>query len=300
MAAEWGRLLTAMVTPMTDSGAVNDGALADLAQALVESGTDGLVVTGTTGEGPTLSDEEAVSAWATVRAAVGADVTVIAGATDNSTAHSIAMAQEAERVGCDGVLLTVPAYNKPTQEGLYRHFSAIAEATALPGLLYNVPGRTSLNMTAETTVRLSSVPGIAGVKEASGDLQQICEIVADAAPGFRVWSGNDSDTVFTLNVGGYGVVSVASHLVGRQIREMISASVAGSNQRALELHRRLMPLVDSLFVESNPSPVKFALNEIGFVVGEPRLPMVPPSDAAAEVIRAELARHQIDLPVPVR
>ncbi len=294
---EWGRLLTAMVTPMTASGEVNYEACADLARALVASGTQGLVVTGTTGESPTLSDEEQVRTWSAVKQAVGPDVAVIAGATDNDTAHSIEMAREAERAGCDGLLLTVPAYNKPTQEGLVRHFTAIAEATPLPGLLYNVPSRTSLNMTAETTVRLSAAPNIVGVKEASGDLAQTARIIEHAEPGFRVWSGNDGDTLPVLGLGGYGVVSVVAHLVGRQLREMISACVAGSNERAAEIHRRLMPLVDAMFIESNPIPAKFALNELGFPAGEPRLPLVPASEAAAERIRAELARHEIDLVV---
>ena len=300
MVAEFGRLLTAMVTPMDASGAVDEDACAELARALVASGSEGLVVTGTTGESPTLSAEEKARTWRTVKQAVGAEVAVIAGATDNDTAHSIELAEEAERAGCDGLLLTVPSYNRPTQEGLVRHFTAIAAATPLPGLLYNVPGRTALNMTAETTVRLSAVPNIVGVKEASGDLAQISRIVEDAEPGFRLWSGNDGDTLPVLGLGGYGVVSVASHLVGRQLRELISACLAGANERAAAIHRRLLPLVDALFVESNPIPVKFALNEIGFPAGEPRLPLTPLSDAAAERVRAELARHEIDLPVGVR
>ena len=300
MAAEFGRLLTAMVTPMDASGAVDDAACADLARALVASGSEGLVVTGTTGESPTLTAEEKVRAWRTVKQAVGADAAVIAGATDNDTARSIELAREAERAGCDGLLLTVPSYSKPTQEGLVRHFTAIVEATPLPGLLYNVPARTALNMTAETTVRLSAVPNIVGVKEASGDLAQIGRIIEHADPGFRVWSGNDGDTLPVLGLGGYGVVSVASHLVGRQLRELIAACVAGANERAAAIHRRLMPLVDALFVESNPIPVKFALNEIGFPAGEPRLPLTPLSDAAAKGVRAELARYEIDLPVGVR
>ena len=299
MPAEFGRLLTAIVTPMTASGEVDERACAELALALVESGTEGLVVAGTTGEGPTLSGEEKLRLWQAVKQAVGPDVAVIAGATGNDTARSIELSLEAERAGCDGLLLTVPAYNKPTQEGLVRHFSAIAEATSLPGLLYNVPSRTSLNMTAETTVRLSQLPNIVGVKEASGDLAQIGRIIAGAAPGFRVWSGNDGDTLPVLGLGGYGAVSVAAHLVGRQLREMISACVAGSNGRAAEFHRRLAPLIEVLFVESNPIPVKFALNELGFPAGEPRLPLTPPSVAAAERIRAELARQQIDLTVAV-
>ena len=295
--AEFGRLLTAMVTPMRAGGEVNDDACAELARALIASGSDGLVVTGTTGESPTLTADEQVRTWRTVKEAVGPDVAVIAGATGNDTARSIEMAREAERIGCDGLLLTVPSYSRPTQEGLVRHFTAIAEATSLPGMLYNVPGRTALNMTAETTVRLSRVPNIVGVKEASGDLQQVSRIIMDAEPGFRVWSGNDADTLPILALGGYGVVSVVAHLVGRQVREMVAASVAGSNERAAEIHRRLAPLVDAMFVESNPIPTKFALNEIGFPAGDPRLPLLPASESAAATIRAELARQQIDLPV---
>ncbi|MSQ42144.1 MAG: 4-hydroxy-tetrahydrodipicolinate synthase [Dehalococcoidia bacterium] len=298
--AEFGRLLTAMVTPMTASGEVDDAACAELARALVASGTDGIVATGTTGEAPTLTPEEQVRVWRTVKRAVGPAVAVIAGATNNSTAQSIEMTREAERAGLDGVLLTVPAYNKPTQEGLVRHFTAIAEATTLPGLLYNVPGRTSLNMSADTTIRLSQVPGIVGVKEASGDLGQIARIIEHAASGFRVWSGNDSDTLPVLAIGGYGVVSVAAHLVGWQICELIAACVAGSNAAAAEIHRRLLPLVDVLFVESNPIPTKCALNALGFAVGDPRLPLLPASAGAAERISAELARHRIDLPLPVK
>ena len=299
MSAEFGRLLTAMVTPMTASGEVNYDACAELARALVASGTEGLVVTGTTGEGPTLSAEEQVRTWQAVKQAVSPEVAVIAGATDNNTARSIEMAREAERAGCDGILLTVPSYNRPPQEGLFRHFTAIAEATTLPGLLYNVPSRTALSMSAETTVRLSGVANIVGVKEASGDLAQISRIIAEAEPGFRVWSGNDGDTLPVLGLGGYGVVSVVAHLVGRQLREMIAAAVEGANERAAEIHRRLLPLVDGMFVESNPIPTKFALNELGFPAGEPRLPLVPASAAAAASIRAELARHEIDLPVAV-
>jgi 4-hydroxy-tetrahydrodipicolinate synthase len=349
MPAEFGRLLTAMVTPMNPvpsdrdggvdftartilprtsfrkraytfadkyltvpswsvrkrfwlgprgaSGEVNYDACAELARSLVASGTEGLVVTGTTGEGPTLSAKEKVRIWKTVKRTVGSGVAVIAGATDNDTARSIELVREAERVGCDGVLLTVPSYNKPTQDGLIRHFAAIAGETSLQALLYNVPSRAALNMDAETTVLLSALSNIVGVKEASGDLEQIGRIIEGAAPGFRVWSGNDSDTLSVLGLGGYGVVSVVAHLVGRQLSEMITASGLGLNERAAEIHCRLLPLVDAMFVESNPIPSKFALNELGFPAGEPRLPLTSASEAAEEHIRAELARHEIDLPV---
>ena len=300
MTAEFGRLMTAMVTPMREDGAVDYSRAVDLARALVDSGSEGLVVAGSTGEGITLSADEKVELWREVRAALAPGIAVIAGSSNSSTAESIALSREAERLGCDGLLLTVPAYNKPTQEGLVRHFTAIADATSLPGMLYNVPARSALNMTAETTLRLAQHPRIVGVKEASGDLAQIGRIIADAPAGFRVWSGNDSDTLAVMAMGGYGVVSVAAHLVGRQISALIEACVSGALPRAAALHHLLTPLVDALFIESNPIPVKYALAVAGFEAGPPRLPLLPPSDAAAARIRLELARHTIDLPVAAR
>ena len=295
MTAELGRLLTAMVTPMTPAGEVNLAATEMLARALVASGTEGIVATGSTGEAPTLSEEETVAVWRAVKEAVGPDVAVIAGATNNDTRRSVRLAREAEAFGLDGLLLTVPAYSKPPQAGLIRHFTAIAEATALPGILYNVPTRTSLNMTTQTVLTLARVPNIVGIKEASGDLAQIGAIIDAAPPGFRVWSGNDSDTLAVLALGGYGVVSVAGHLVSRQIRAMIDASLAGRNAEAAAIHHLLMPLIDMLFIESNPIPVKYAVNLAGIAVGECRLPLVPPSETAQTLLRTELARHTIDV-----
>ena len=302
MTAPLGRLLTAMVTPMTPAGDVDLEATKVLAKALVASGTDGIVSTGSTGEAATLSDEETVAVWVATKEAVGPGVAVIAGATNNDTRRSIRLAREAERFGLDGVLLTVPAYSKPPQSGLIRHFTAIAEATSLPGILYNVPSRAALNMPMPTVATLANVPNIVGIKEASGDLNQISAIIdATSAHGdaFRVWSGNDSDTLAVMALGGYGVVSVASHLVGRQIRAMIDASLAGRNAEAAAIHHRLTPLIDMLFVESNPIPVKYAVNLAGIVVGDCRLPLVPPSESAATLLRAELARHAIDLKAAV-
>lgn len=300
MPAEFGRLLTAMITPMREDGSVDYQRAGDLAKALVDSGNEGLVVAGSTGEGITLSFEEKVELWATVRQALPSNVAVLAGSTNSSTAESIALSREAERVGCDGLLLTVPAYNKPPQEGLVLHFTAIADATGLPCMLYNVPARTALNMTAETMLRLAEHPRIVGVKEASGDFAQIGRVIAGAPSSFRVWSGNDSDTLAVMAMGGHGVVSVAGHLVGRQIRELIDACLVGRLGEAAALHHRLTPLVDVLFVESNPIPVKQAMNEVGFEVGAPRLPLIPASGAAITRIRAELARQQIDVRVPAR
>ena len=300
MTADFGRLLTAMITPMTSNGEVDHEGAAELARLLIESGTDGIVATGSTGEAPALSFEEKLAVWRTVKDAVGPDVPVIAGATDNNTQQSIELAREAERLGLDGVLLTVPAYNKPPQAGLVRHFTQIAEATALPCLLYNVPSRTALNMTAETTLTLAEVPNIVGIKEASGDLKQIGEIIERAPDGFQVWSGNDSDTLHVLGLGGFGVVSVASHVVGGQIREMIALHLQGANEPAADIYRSLMPLIDALFIESNPIPLKFALNELGAPAGTLRLPLVEASEEAKAVVREQLAATRVDLQVGAR
>jgi 4-hydroxy-tetrahydrodipicolinate synthase len=286
-----------MITPFRADGAVDLDATAELARALVASGTESIVATGSTGEGATLSEDETVEVWRAVNEAVGPDVAVIAGSTNNDTARSIALSQEAERLGLDALLLTVPAYNKPTQAGLVAHFSAIVEATSLPCMLYNVPSRTALNMTAATTLELAQLPRICGVKEASGDLTQIAAIIDGAPAGFHVWSGNDGDTLPVLALGGYGVVSVAGHLVGAQIREMISACVAGSNETAAGIHHALTPLIDALFCETSPSPLKFALNEVGFPAGDPRLPLLPATDEARTTVRAALEGAQVDLPL---
>lgn len=295
MAVPFGRVVTAMITPMTADGELDLESVAELARALVASGTEAIVATGSTGEAPALSDDEKLQVWATVKHAVGPGVPVIAGATDNNTRKSIELSKEAARLGLDGLLLTVPAYSKPPQNGLIRHFTAIAGATPLPCMLYNIPSRAAVNMTAETTLALAGVPNIVGVKEASADLAQIGQIIRRAPDGFTVWSGNDSDTLAVLRAGGYGVVSVAAHLVGRQIAQLMADELAGRPERADELDRRLAPLVDVLFVESNPIPLKFAMNEVGFRVGPPRLPLVEASESAQRLIRAELANATIDV-----
>jgi 4-hydroxy-tetrahydrodipicolinate synthase len=297
---ELGRLLTAMVTPFDGEGRVDYEQAQRLAVALLDSGSEGLVVAGTTGESPTLTHDEKLKLFAAVVEAVGGRGAVLAGTGTYSTAESVELSREAERAGVAGLLLTVPYYNKPPQEGLYRHFETIAAATDLPCLPYNVPSRSGVNMTAETTVRLSRIPNIAGVKEASGDLVQISRIIEECAEGFRVWSGDDQLTLPILSLGGYGAVAVVSHLTGAQVRRMIDAQVEGSVDEAAGIHRRLLPLIETLMtVASNPIPVKFALNEAGFAAGKPRLPLVEPSAEAAERIRSEMSRHHIDLAVGV-
>jgi 4-hydroxy-tetrahydrodipicolinate synthase len=297
---EIGRLLTAMVTPFDGEGNVDYEQARRLARALLDSGSDGVVVAGTTGEAPTLSHGEKLRLFAAVKEAVGGRGAVLGGTGTNSTAATVELSQEAERAGVDALLLTAPYYNKPTQEGLYRHFEAVARATGLPCVLYNIPSRTGVNVTAETTVRLSRIPNIAGVKEASGDLVQIARIIDGAGDGFRVWSGDDAVTLPILAVGGYGVIAVVSHLAGAQMRQMIDHYLAGRAAEAARIHRRLLPLMQTLMTTaSNPSPVKYALNQVGFRVGAPRLPLVEPEGAAAEQIVAEVRRQQIDLAVTV-
>ncbi len=298
MTNEIGRVLTAMVTPFNADG-VDEEALGRLARALLASGSDGLVITGTTGEAPSLSMGEQVAVWRAVRAAVGPDAGLVAGASTNSTGESLELVTQGADAGMDALMLTVPYYNKPPQEGLVRHFTTLAEATPLPCILYNVPSRTSLNMAAETTLRLAGVPNIVGVKEASGDFAQIAAILDGAPEGFRMWSGNDGDTAQMVAMGGYGVISVASHLIGDQIKQMVTAAADGRQDDAQALHERLLPLMDILFIESNPIPVKFALNEVGVTAGEPRLPLIPPSEASQAAIRAELAKHRIDVTAAV-
>jgi 4-hydroxy-tetrahydrodipicolinate synthase len=286
-----------MVTPFDDQGEVDYDQAKALAKALVASGSDGVLVSGTTGESPTLTNDEKFRLWAEVKDALGDSGAVIAGSGNYSTAESIELSKEAEQQGVDGILLVVPYYNKPPQEGLYQHFKAIAESVNLPCMLYNVTSRTSLNMTDETTIRLSHVDNIVGIKEAGSDMDQITRIIDGAKDGFRVWSGNDNETYYMMATGGYGVVSVASHLVGNQISQMMGYLLEGDVENAAAEHRRLLPLFKVLFVMSNPIPVKYSLNQVGFNVGQPRLPLVPPDEGSASRIRAVLANYDIDLPV---
>ena len=291
-----GRLLTAMVTPFDDKGEVDYQQARKLALALLDSGSEGLVVVGTTGESPTLNREEELRLFAEVKSAVGDRGAVIAGTGSNNTVEAIVATKGAEKAGVDGCLLVVPYYNKPTQEGLYQHFKAIAESTSLPCIPYNVPSRTVTSLSVETTIRLSQIDNIIGVKEASGNLENIARIISGTR-NFRVWSGNDTDTLLILAVGGYGIISVASHLVGKQINEMIYSFLNGQTDKAAEIHRRLLPLVNALFVVSNPIPVKYAVNHAGFRVGKPRLPLIEPDEKATALIRDTMKDYRIDLPV---
>jgi len=293
-----GRLLTAMVTPFDAEGKVDYQQAKNLARALLDAGSDGLVVCGTTGESPTLSFEEKLQLLAEVKSVVANRGTIVAGTGNYNTKESRELTKEAERIGVDACLLVVPYYNRPPQQGLIEHFSAIAQATTLPCILYNVPSRTVANLAADTVIKLSKVDNIVGVKEASGNFRQIAEIMRGTKDDFLVYSGNDGDTLLLLALGGYGVVSVASHLVGVQIRDMMDKFLEGKTREAASIHRYLLPLIDSLFIVANPIPLKFALNYLGFPVGKPRLPLVEPDEKSAEIIRATLKDYKIDLPIP--
>lgn len=291
---QFGTLITAMVTPFDAHLQVDYRRAAELARFLVDNGSDSLVVAGTTGESPTLSHEEKLRLFETVKEAVGGRAKVIAGTGTNNTQVSIELTKEAEALGMDGILLVGPYYNKPPQRGLYEHFRAIAEATSLPVMLYNIPGRTGRNIEAKTVCALAQdVPNIRGLKEASGDLGQASRILRTlraTVPDFTLFSGNDNDTLPLLAIGGYGVVSVASHVAGPQMKEMLTAFHEGNLKRAAELHLLLTPLFDALFMPSsvNPAPVKAALKLMGMDVGGLRLPLVPLSEEEVNQLRAAM------------
>jgi 4-hydroxy-tetrahydrodipicolinate synthase len=283
----FGRLITAMVTPFTPELELDLPRAGALASRLLDQGSQALVVCGTTGESPTVFYDQKLELFRAVIDAVGDRAPVIANVGDNCTADSVEFARKATSLGVDAIMCVVPYYNKPPQEGMYRHFRAIAEAVDVPVLLYNIPGRCVVNMTAETTLRLArDVENIVGVKEASGDLGQIARIIEGAPEGFEVLSGEDEMTLPMMGVGSTGVISVASHVAGPQMREMVDAHAAGEHTRPLSLHLRLLPLFKALFMTSNPIMVKDALAQCGFPVGECRLPLVPPT----EVQSAELGR----------
>ncbi len=294
---ELGRLITAMVTPFDGKGEVDYKQAKKLALSLLNSGSDGLLVSGSTGESPTLSKEEKLRLLAEVKSAIGNRGAVVAGTGNYNTKESIELTREAEKIGVDAALLVVPYYNKPTQQGLKEHFKAIAKSTSLPCILYNVPSRTITSLSAETVIELSRIDNIVGLKEASGDLVHTAKILDGAKKDFSVYSGNDSDTLPMLSIGGYGVISVASHLVGIQMSDMISKAVSGKGAKAAAIHHKLLPLMNVLFVVANPIPIKYALNYVGFNVGKPRLPLTPPDEKSARAIEDVLKGYKIDLPL---
>lgn len=286
MSRPLGRLLTAMVTPFNASGAVDLEQARRLARSLVAMGCDGVVVNGTTGESPTLNASERLVLLDAVREALPSHA-VIMGTGSNDTAATVALTREAAQRGADCSLVVTPYYNKPPQEGLYAHYSAVADV-GMPVMLYNIPGRCGVNVTVETQLRLAEHPGIIGTKEAAGDVDQAARLAAGAPTHFRVWSGDDSLTLPFMSVGAFGVVSVASHLAPMAIRRMIDAYVAGDVTGATELHQRLLPLFHGLFVTANPIPVKAALQHVGIDAGGLRLPLLALDDARRERLGALL------------
>jgi 4-hydroxy-tetrahydrodipicolinate synthase len=273
---EIGRLLTAMITPFKKDGSVDYEAAEKLVMLLVADGSDGVIVSGTTGESPSLSDDEKLELIKVIKQAIPGK-NVVAGTGSNDTHHSVKLSERAMKAGADALLAVVPYYNKPPQEGLYQHFKAISEVG--PTIMYNIQGRTAVNMTAETTLRCAELPGIIGVKEASGDLDQIGFVCAGKPASFKVWSGDDSWTLPVLAAGGYGVICVVSHIAGRSMKKMIEAYASADNDAARAIHLGLLPVIKTLMTTAaNPVPIKSVLNAMGFPAGPFRLPLVPLTD----------------------
>lgn len=287
----FGRVLTAMITPFNSDGSVNYEEAEKLSIWLAEHGTDSLVVCGTTGESPTLTWEEEYQLFQVVQKAVGGKAKVIVGTGSNSTSEAIAATEKAAKLGLDGSLQVVPYYNKPPQLGLYEHFKAIARAAPeLPIMLYNVPGRTGQNLEPETVARLAEIPNIVAIKEASGNLDRASQIRQLTSPEFKIYSGDDSLTLPLLAIGGCGVVSVASHLVGEQLQEMIVAFETGKVQVATQIHVQLFNLFKALFATTNPIPVKAALKLLGWKVGSTRPPLCEAPTEVTQKLKVEMDR----------
>jgi len=287
------RLMTAMVTPFNADLSVNYAKAAELAEYLCNNGSEGLVVCGTTGESPVLSDEEKLKLYETVQERVGGRVPVWAGTGCNDTAAVVKLSQAAAKIGVAGVMVVTPYYNKPTQEGLYQHFRTVAESVSVPVMLYNVPGRTSCNLLPETIARLAEVENITAVKEACGSMDQVSQLLTMIPERITVYSGDDSVTLPLMALGAYGVISVASHVIGPAIAEMIAAFVAGEVNKAAQLHRELFAMFKGLFITTNPIPVKTALNMLGHEVGGFRLPLTPAAENEQEFMRALLKRYNL-------
>jgi 4-hydroxy-tetrahydrodipicolinate synthase len=293
MSARFQGSFVAMVTPFRN-GRVDEAKLRDLVDFHVAHGTDGLIPCGTTGESPTLSHDEHKRVVEVVVEAARGRIPVVAGTGSNSTAEAIDLTKHAERAGAAGALVVNPYYNKPTQEGLYRHFRAVAESAAIPILVYNIQSRTAVNVETATLERLvRDVKNVAGVKEASGSLDQMSQVIAACGPDFAVLSGDDNITLPLLAIGGHGVVSVIANILPRETAEMVHAALDGDWKRARELHYRLFPLARAAFLETNPIPIKEAMAMAGMIEPEFRLPMCRMGDANRERLRAVLAQYAL-------
>ncbi|MFJ7828306.1 4-hydroxy-tetrahydrodipicolinate synthase [Psychrobacillus sp. NPDC096623] len=287
----FGQILTAMVTPFDHNEEIDFPATRNLINYLIDNGTEGLVVSGTTGESPTLTEEEKVQLFKFTVEVVNGRVPVIAGTGSYNTKASIELTKRATDAGVDGIMLVVPYYNKPSQEGMYQHFKAIAAATSLPIMLYNIPGRSVVNMTVDTVIRLSQIPNIVSIKEASGNLDTMAEIISNTREDFSLYSGDDGLTIPVLSIGGAGVISVASHVIGNEMQAMIAKFNSGNIKEAASDHRTLLPIMKALFAAPNPTPVKTALNLKGIPVGGVRLPMIPLNAEELSTLQNVLSSH---------
>ena len=285
---KFGRVLTAMVTPFTDNGEVDFAELKRLAVHLLDNGNDSLLVCGTTAETPTLTHDEKLNIVKAVKEVVGDRAPILVGTGTNNTLTTIEATKEMEAAGADGVLVVAPYYNKPSQEGLYQHFKAVAEATSLPVILYNIPGRCGINMSPELIARLSKVPNIVAVKEAGGSIEQVSQIKQLVDDDFIIYSGDDSLTLPMMAVGGYGIISVAGHVIGKEIHAMVDAYVDGRVAEAQAWHKKLYPMFKNLFITSNPVPVKYALSQVGIGNGKVRLPLVEANETEKEIVRGTM------------
>ncbi len=286
--APFGELLTATLTPFDEDGAVDYGTYWRLVRHLAENGTEGIVVSGTTGESPTLSKVEKIALFKAAVDAAGGNLKVIAGVGTYDTAASVALAEKAAEMGCDGLMAVTPYYSKPPQEGLYRHFTAIAEATDLPLMLYNIPSRTARLIEIDTLVRLAEHPKIVAVKDAVDDIDFSLNAIAALPEGFAVYAGNDSTARRIVGAGGVGVVSVAAHFVGPQLRRLLDAVKAGDDDEAARIDEALAPLIAALFAEPSPIPLKGGMSAWWGSVGEPRLPLIPASPETLALIESGL------------
>jgi 4-hydroxy-tetrahydrodipicolinate synthase len=285
---DFGKVATAMVTPFDHKGNIDFEKTTQLINYLISNGSDALVIAGTTGESPTLSTEEKLALFRHSVKVVDGRVPVVAGTGSNNTYASIELTKKAEETGVDAIMIVAPYYNKPNQEGLYQHFKTIAESTELPVMLYNIPGRSVINMSVDTIVRLAELPNVVALKDASGDLDAMTAIIAQTSDDFALYSGDDGLTLPVLAIGGTGIISVASHVIGNKMQEMVKLYESGNPKEAAKIHQRIVPVMKSLFAAPSPTPVKTALQLKGLDVGSVRLPLVPLTEEERQTLVSTL------------
>ncbi|UYP09134.1 4-hydroxy-tetrahydrodipicolinate synthase [Priestia megaterium] len=285
---DFGKVATAMVTPFDHKGNIDFEKTTQLINYLISNGSDALVIAGTTGESPTLSTEEKLALFRHSVKVVDGRVPVVAGTGSNNTYASIELTKKAEEIGVDAIMIVAPYYNKPNQEGLYQHFKTIAESTELPVMLYNIPGRSVINMSVDTIVRLAELPNVIALKDASGDLDAMTAIIAQTSDDFALYSGDDGLTLPVLAIGGTGIISVASHVIGNEMQEMVKLYESGNPKEAAKIHQRIVPVMKSLFAAPSPTPVKTALQLKGLDVGSVRLPLVPLTEEERQTLVSTL------------